>query len=120
MSIEFSDHAKSLLSDYYMKEGDKAPLETLRRACYAYTTQTELSERLYEYVKKGWFMFSSPILSNADGKGLPISCFLTYFSHRGVEVDERDGRWSGRALVGSALCFSEIPRSYSISEDRGR
>jgi len=95
MSIEFSDHAKSLLSDYYMKEGDKAPLETLRRACYAYTTQTELSERLYEYVKKGWFMFSSPILSNADGKGLPISCFLTYVadSVEGLISHTEELRW---------------------------
>jgi ribonucleoside-diphosphate reductase alpha chain len=42
-----------------------------------------LATRLYEYVSKKWFMFASPVLSNAPNgtkkdKGLPISCFLTY------------------------------------------
>ena len=42
-----------------------------------------LANRLYEYVSKKWFMFASPVLSNApkEGtktRGLPISCFLTY------------------------------------------
>ena len=42
-----------------------------------------LAARLYEYVSKKWFMFASPVLSNAPNgtkkdKGLPISCFLTY------------------------------------------
>ena len=95
MSIEFSDHAKSLLSDYYMKEEDETPSDTLRRACFTYTRNTELSQRLFEYVEKGWFMFSSPILSNSDGKGLPISCFLTYVpdSVEGLISHSAELRW---------------------------
>ena len=43
----------------------------------------ELAQRLYDAVSKGYFMFSSPILSNApeegeEAQGLPISCFLSY------------------------------------------
>jgi ribonucleoside-diphosphate reductase alpha chain len=76
--MEFSEHAKSLLTDYYMKEGDHTPLDSFERACTLYTSNKDLSQRLLEYVQKGWFMFSSPILSNSDGKGLPISCFLTF------------------------------------------
>ena len=42
-----------------------------------------MASRLYEYVSKKWFMFASPVLSNAPNgdtknKGMPISCFLTY------------------------------------------
>jgi ribonucleoside-diphosphate reductase alpha chain len=43
----------------------------------------EFAQRIYDYASKRWFMFASPVLSNAplEGekpKGLPISCFLTY------------------------------------------
>ena len=44
---------------------------------------TTLAQRIYDYASKGWFMFSSPLLSNAPAqgekvRGLPISCFLSY------------------------------------------
>ena len=74
----FSDHAKSLLSKYYMQEGEQSPQESFKRASFFYAKSSELAERIYDCACKGWFMFSSPILSNAGGKGLPISCFLTY------------------------------------------
>lgn len=77
MDYKFSDHALSLLNNYYMKEGEE-PTSAFRRAAYAYTPSQELAERVTEYANKGWFMFSSPILSNAGRTGLPISCFLTY------------------------------------------
>ena len=47
-------------------------------------TDKELAQRLYDYVSNKWFMFASPVLSNAPNgqesksKGMPISCFLTY------------------------------------------
>ncbi len=78
MGFPFSDHALSLLNSYYMKESDGSPQEAFRRASYAYTPNKELAERVLEYATKGWFMFSSPILSNAESTGMPISCFLTY------------------------------------------
>ena len=42
-----------------------------------------LAQRLYDYVSNKYFMFASPVLSNAPNgkkktKGCPISCFLTY------------------------------------------
>jgi ribonucleoside-diphosphate reductase alpha chain len=78
MSFVFSKHAKSLLKNYYMDSSESSPQEAFRRAAYAYTDNLDLAARIYEYACKGWFMFSSPILSNADRSGLPISCFLTY------------------------------------------
>ena len=74
----FSEHAKSLLKNYYMAENESEPEEAFYRAAYAYTNNKELAQRIYNYACNGWFMFSSPILSNANRSGLPISCFLTY------------------------------------------
>jgi len=74
----FSDHAKALLGTYYMKDEDGSTEEAFHRAAYAYASTPELAQRIYEYACKGWFMFSSPILSNANGNAMPISCFVTY------------------------------------------
>lgn len=78
MSFVFSEHAKSLLKNYYMDSAEHDPKQAFFRAAHAYTNNEELANRIYEYACKGWFMFSSPILSNANRSGLPISCFLTY------------------------------------------
>lgn len=79
MGFPFSKHALSLLESYYMKESDDGDTQTaFKRASYAYTQNKDLAERIYQYASKGWFMFSSPILSNAENNGMPISCFLTY------------------------------------------
>ena len=78
MSFAFSQHAKSLLKNYYMDASETNPEEAFNRAAYAYANNSDLAKRIYDYACKGWFMFSSPILSNANRSGLPISCFLTY------------------------------------------
>jgi ribonucleoside-diphosphate reductase alpha chain len=76
--------ALALVKGYYLRGKEKSPQEAYARASVAYSAgDLELAQRLYEAVSKGWFMFSSPILSNApakgeEGKGLPISCFLSY------------------------------------------
>lgn len=75
--MKFTDHAKSLLSNYYLKKNE-TPEEGFKRAAFYYTNNKKLAQRIYEYACKGWFMFSSPILSNAESTGMPISCFLTY------------------------------------------
>ena len=78
MSFEFTEHALALLKNYYYNEGEDSPSQAFKRAAFAYTKNTDLAERIYNYACNGWFMFSSPILSNADSSGLPISCFLSY------------------------------------------
>ena len=78
MTFIFSKHASALLKNYYFKEGETSPDEAFKRASYSYASNSELAERIYQYASKGWFMFSSPILSNAQSNGMPISCFLSY------------------------------------------
>lgn len=79
----FSDQALALLKDYYCRDGED-PQDALARASMAYAEgDQEFAQRIYDYASKRWFMFASPVLSNAplEGekpKGLPISCFLTY------------------------------------------
>lgn len=83
-----TDYAIGMLKDFYMRGHEKSPQEAYMRASKAWSTyqgimDERLAERLYDYVSRRWFMFASPVLSNApngiaNDKGLPISCFLTY------------------------------------------
>jgi len=80
----FSDQASKLLKDYYMRPEETTPDQAFARAAVAYSYgDMELAQRIYDYAAKGWFMFASPVLSNAPmpnekPRGLPISCFLAY------------------------------------------
>jgi ribonucleoside-diphosphate reductase alpha chain len=81
-------YAVGMLKDFYMRDSEKSPQEAYARAAEAWSTfhgklDEDLADRLYHYVSNKWFMFASPVLSNAPNgtkkdKGLPISCFLTY------------------------------------------
>src|SRR6056300_689238 len=79
-----ADYAVGMLKDFYLNENETSPQEGYARAAKAWSAGDEqLAQRLYDYVSKKWFMFASPVLSNAPngekkGKGMPISCFLTY------------------------------------------
>jgi len=79
-----SDQATQLLKDYYMIRGESSPQEAFARAALAYCDgDYNFAQRIYNYASKQWFMFASPVLSNAPRwgepfKALPISCFLTY------------------------------------------
>ena len=72
--------AKKLLKDYYCREDEPSPQYAFARAATAYCYgDLELAQRIYDYVSSGWFMYSSPVLSNAPiarekVKALPISC----------------------------------------------
>ena len=82
------NYAVGMLKDFYMRDHEKSPQEAYARAAEAWSTfngnmDKDLAQRLYDYVSNKWFMFASPVLSNAPNgkksdKGLPISCFLTY------------------------------------------
>lgn len=79
-----SEQSLKLLKDYYCRDDEKSPQQAFARAAVAYCyDDMGLAQRIYDYVSKGWFMYASPVLSNAPIKGeevkaLPISCFLTY------------------------------------------
>tara|TARA_B110000902_G_scaffold265053_1_gene348260 strand:- start:2311 stop:4056 length:1746 start_codon:yes stop_codon:yes gene_type:complete len=78
-----TEQARTLLTQFYCRD-DEDPQDAFARGAKAFCRNDfELAQRIYDYASKGWFMFSSPILSNAPAegekiRGLPISCFLSY------------------------------------------
>lgn len=83
-----TDYAQAMLKDFYLNDYETSPQEGYARAAKAWSKyqdqlDDDLAQRLYDYVSNKWFMFASPVLSNAPNgvkkdKGMPISCFLTY------------------------------------------
>ena len=124
-----TDFSKKLLEDYYMQDHEESPQESFARASVAFSynkTKSEydlsLAQRIYEYVAKGWFMFSSPILSNApmpggSELGLPISCFLSYVddSLEGLVSHSNELRWMSVKGGGVGGHWSNIRSNSSIS-----
>lgn len=70
--------AIDILKDRYLLPSETSPQDGYYRACTAFGSNKEHTDRLYSYVSNQWFMFASPLLSNGGTeKGLPISCFLS-------------------------------------------
>lgn len=117
-----SDQASVLLKDYYCKEGED-PQDAYARAAVAYCRNDyDLAQRIYDYASKGWFMFSSPLLSNApklgEGvKGLPISCFLSYVpdSLEGLISHSSELRWLSVKGGGVGGHWSDIRSSSDVA-----
>lgn len=107
--FRLSDQATTLMHDYYMLEHEQSPQEAFARASVAYCDgDLDFAQRIYDYVSKGWFMFASPILSNApepDGKitGLPISCFLTYVGDNLDSLIEHNGEVAWLSVKGGGV-----------------
>jgi len=94
-----TEFAQTLLKKHYCRE-DETIAEAFKRACDCYGSDEAHSQRLQHYLAREWFMFASPILSNAPlagekPKGLPISCFLTYVddSIKGLCEHTTEERW---------------------------
>ena len=98
---DLSEQAYKLLKDYYCLESEHSPQQAFARAALAYSAgDMGLAQRIYDAVSNGWFMFASPVLSNAPlpgqkAKALPISCFLAYVpdSLEGLIDHSAELRW---------------------------
>ena len=96
-----SEQAEKLLTEYYCRPDETSPQMAFARAANAYSYgDKKLAQRIYDGASKGWFMFASPVLSNAPKprekvKALPISCFLTYVpdSLEGLIDHSAELRW---------------------------
>ncbi|APC96250.1 ribonucleoside-diphosphate reductase subunit alpha [Francisella frigiditurris] len=96
-----SEQARQLLTNYYCLNGEPSPQYAFARAAEAYSFgDMNLAQRIYDAAANGWFMFASPVLSNAPlpgakVKSLPISCFLSYVpdSLEGLIEHSSELRW---------------------------
>lgn len=104
------------LKDRYLLPEEVSPQEAFMRAATAFGDNAEHAQRLYDYVSKGYFMFATPVLSNAPRRtswgtefktnfvascyeakkrGLPISCFLNFVpdSRQGLTDHYTENAW---------------------------
>ena len=73
-----TEPGRRLMEKRFLQEGETVR-ERLAHACVAYAPNMTVANRLAAAVTKGWFMFATPVLTNAGtSRGLPISCFLNY------------------------------------------
>lgn len=112
----FTEQGLALIKKYYMLEGETDPQAALARPAIAYCDgDEELAKRIYDYASKRWFMYSSPVLSNAPSPtqkntGLPISCFLAYTpdSLEGLISHTVENRWLSVKGGGVAGHWSDV------------
>lgn len=91
-----TDFGKTTLKDRYFTDDEHSPQEAFARAALAYSDDKEHAQRIYDYASKLWFMYSTPILSNAGtNRGLGISCYLSYVpdSRKGLSEHYDENIW---------------------------
>ena len=99
-----TDFGKTTLKDRYLLPQEDSPQDGFFRAAKAFSDNDEMAERIYSYASKLWFMYSTPVLSNAGSKrGMPISCFLNYVgdSREGLTGHYTENAWL--ASVGGGI-----------------
>lgn len=75
-SEKLSKFSVAILKDRYLGK-DESITDLFNRVAKAYSDDIHHKKRIYQYMKKLWFMPATPILSNGGtSRGLPISCFL--------------------------------------------
>lgn len=72
-----TDFGERMLKERYYYKNEKTPEELFKRVATAGSSDIRQSRRILGYLKKGWFMAATPVLSNlGTDRGLPISCFV--------------------------------------------
>jgi ribonucleoside-diphosphate reductase alpha chain len=113
----FNEQSDSLIKKYYMVDSDENdPQRALARPALAFCGgDLDLAQRIYDYASKKWFMYASPVLSNASApdaksKGLPISCFLAKTSDtlKGLIAHTEETRWLSVKGGGVGGHWSEV------------
>jgi len=91
-----TDFGKTTLKDRYLLPNENSPQDGFMRAAKAFSDNDEMTQRIYDYASKLWFMYSTPILSNGGAnRGMPISCFLNYVgdSREGLTGHYTENAW---------------------------
>ena len=125
---DLNNFSLETLKDRYLsnERGETHAQEAFARASvygatYQGYTDFSLAQRLYDYSSKGWFGFSTPILSNGGTEtGLPISCFLNYVpdSRRGLSDHYDENIWLASGGGGLGGYWGSV-RSNGVSVANG-
>lgn len=105
----FNEQGKALLEKYY-SDGREGIQKALARASYNFCYGDEaLAQRIYDAASKHWFMYSSPILSNAvEGNWKNL---VTEWGNDEASKWVRKGAWDGQPPKAMPIaCFgSYVP-----------
>lgn len=124
---------------FYKKDWEDSPQQSFARAstCYSFGDY-EFAQRIYDAVSKGWFMFASPVLSNAvevnwpkfkkdqfdkagewlskhvTPDGMPISCFLSKIPDNKKGLVETRSEASWLSMMGGGVGVYAANRSPDV------
>jgi ribonucleoside-diphosphate reductase alpha chain len=105
----------------YMLPEETSPQEAFARASIAFGSNQDHAQRLYDAVSQLWFMYASPVLSNAGNpRGLPASCALTYMGDSREEIADtwKEMLFLSTLGAGVGLSMSAL-RSVGTGNSRG-
>lgn len=119
-----TEFSKKLITDYYLKD-EETIQEGFARAAFAWSSDDAHAQRLYDAVSQGWFMFASPVFSNAPkaidhnnrifekAKSMPISCFALAINDNLESIinTSTEARWLSVLGGGVGLSVSDVRAS---------
>lgn len=127
--VFLNEFSETLLNDFYVKEGETVKQRlALPAGAFSYGDY-DLANRIAKYVHSGWFVYSSPPLSNAPKilwdkkyevgsdearefldanvshkhKGLPISCFLIHVGDTIIDQTKADDELANMSVAGGGV-----------------
>lgn len=105
----------------YMLPEETSPQEAFARASIAFGSNQDHAQRLYDAVSRLWFMYASPVLSNAGNpRGLPASCNLTYMGDSREEIADTWKEMLFLATLGAGVGLNmSALRSVGTGNSRG-
>ncbi len=125
MSFEWlTKESEEFLKKGYLSEGE-APKERIRSICDKAQEILGIegySDKLYDYMGKGWISLSSPIWSNfAKERGLPISCYGTHIDDDigSILYSQAEVGMMSKMGGGTAGFFGDIRPRGSVVSDAG-
>ena len=100
----FDDLGTMRLKESYMIEEEISPQERFAYVSKTFGSDTDHSQRLYDYVSKHWLSYSTPILSYGRSKrGLPISCYLNFINDTAEGLVENLSETNWLSMLGGGV-----------------
>ena len=92
------------LKESYMMDDEISPQERFAYVSKTFGSNTDHSQRLYDYVSKHWLSYSTPILSYGRSKrGLPISCYLNFINDTAEGLVENLSETNWLSMLGGGV-----------------
>ena len=100
----FDDLGTMRLKESYMIEEEISPQERFAYVSKTFGSDSDHSQRLYDYVSKHWLSYSTPILSYGRSKrGLPISCYLNFINDTAEGLVENLSETNWLSMLGGGV-----------------